>query len=295
MRKAASTGSAVVIGMPFHRAKIMPAAPSATQPVTRVARKPPSESFIGLILTSVFFTAFFGCVALASQSAPAPDDPPPNLAKLVAHRESETQAERNQYTYRQTFTVEELDDHGGLRGEYREVRDIIFSPEHDRTEQLVGKPQNGLKNLILTPEDFEDIRDIQPLVLTEDRLWNYETQFKGDENVDGVDCWVLQVRPRQILSGQRLFDGMLWVDKKDYNIVRMTGRAVPQIRTLKSENLFPRFTTIRKPIDGKHWFPMYTYADDTLQFRTGPQRERLRIAYANYKRFSAESTLIVHQ
>ena len=105
--------------------------------------------------------------------------------------------------------------------------------------------------------------------------------------------WVLQVRPRQLLQGQRLFDGMLWVDKKEYNIVRMEGQAVPQIRTTKSENLFPRFTTVRKPIDGKHWFPVYTYADDTLHFRNGPQRERLRISYSEYKRFGAESTLIV--
>ena len=220
-------------------------------------------------------------------------DPPPNLAKLVAHRETETEIERNEYTYRQGVTIDELDDHGMARGQYRETRDVIFSPRHDRTEQMVGSASNALKNLILTEEDFQDIRNIQPLVLTEDRLWNYETKPRGDETVDQVDCWVLQVRPRQILQGQRFFDGMIWVDKKDYNIVRMEGQAVPQIRTTKTENLFPRFTTIRKPLDGKHWFPVYTYADDTLQFRTGPQRIRLRIAYSNYKRFGAESTLIV--
>ena len=220
-------------------------------------------------------------------------DPPPNLAKLVAHRETETEIERNEYTYRQGVTIDELDDHGMARGQYRETRDVIFSPRHDRTEQMVGSASNALKNLILTEEDFQDIRNIQPLVLTEDRLWNYETKPRGDETVDEVDCWVLQVRPRQILQGQRFFDGMIWVDKKDYNIVRMEGQAVPQIRTTKTENMFPRFTTIRKPLDGKHWFPVYTYADDTLQFRTGPQRIRLRIAYSNYKRFGAESTLIV--
>jgi hypothetical protein len=177
-----------------------------------------------------------------------------------------------------------------MRGRYREVRDIIFSPKHERTEEMVGKPDNGLKNLILTPEDFADIRDIQPLVLTSDRLWNYDVKFRGEETMEDVDCWVLQVRPRQILEGQRFFDGMLWVDKKGYNIVRMAGQAVPQIRTTKNENLFPRFTTIRKAVDGKHWFPIFTYADDTLHFRTGPQRERLRIEYANYKRFGVEST-----
>jgi hypothetical protein len=220
-------------------------------------------------------------------------DPPANLAKLVAHRETQTETERSEYTYRQGLTIDELDDHGGARGQYRETRDVIFSPQHDRTEQMIGNASNGLKGLILTEEDFQDIRNIQPLVLTEDRLWNYETKFRGEETMDDVDCWVLQVRPRQILQGQRFFDGMIWVDKKEYNIVRMEGQAVPQIRTTKTENLFPRFTTIRKPLDGKHWFPVYTYADDTLHFRTGPQRIRLRIAYSNYKRFGAESTLIV--
>ena len=231
--------------------------------------------------------------AAALLDAQATGEPPPNLARLVAHRESQTQTERNEYTYRQTVTIQELDDHGTARGEYKEVRDIIFSPEHERTEELIGKPSNGLKLLKMTDEDFHDIREIQPLVLTEDQLWNYDTKSRGDEVMDNVDCWVLQVRPRQILQGQRFFDGMIWVDKKDYNIVRLQGQAVPQIHSMQQENLFPRFTTVRQPIDGKHWFATFTYADDTLQFRTGPQRERLSIAYSQYKRFSATSTFVV--
>jgi len=234
---------------------------------------------IGLILAFGFFAP-----SLRAQ------DPPDNLAKLVARRETETEKERNEYTYRQTVTVEILDKRGTMAGAYREVRDVIFSPKHERTEEMVGKPSGDPKALGLTPEDFQDIRDIQPLVLTEDRLWNYETKFRGEETMDDVDCWVLQVRPRQIFSEQRYFDGTIWVDKKEYNIVRMEGQAVPQIRTTKTENLFPRFTTVRKPLDGKHWFPVYTYADDTLHFKSGPQRERMRIAYSNYKRFGAEST-----
>jgi len=274
--------------MSLNLAYPMPATPSAIQPARRAATKRrlsarvAGDFAIGLILA----LALSGTLAQSQ-------DPPPNLARLVAHRESETEAERNEYTYRQTVTIEELDSHGGARGSYKEARDVIFSPRHERTEVPIGKPDNGLKKLVMTEEDFRDIRDIQPLVLTEDRLWNYETKFRGEETVYEVDCWVLQVRPRQILSGQRFFDGTVWVDKKEYNIVRMEGQAVPQIRTMKTENLFPRFTTIRKPIDGKHWFPIYTYADDTLQFRTGPQRERLRIAYSNYKRFGADSTFSV--
>jgi hypothetical protein len=268
--------------MSFTRANTNPITHKRSQPATRVARKLPDVFVITLILTFAF-----------SPPLARADDPPPDLAKLAAHRETETEAERNEYTYRQTVTVDELDERGAARGQYRELRDVIFSPKHDRSEDFVGQPTNTLKNLILTEEDFADIRNIQPLVLTEASLWNYETKSRGEEIMDDVDCWVLQVRPRQILQGQRFFDGMVWIAKKGYDVVRMEGQAVPQIRTTKTENLFPRFTTIRKPLDGKHWFPVYTDANDTLQFRTGAQRIHLRIRYTSYKRFGAESTLIV--
>ena len=271
-------GTAAHAGMPLIRAYNSPAALSATQPARRAARKPPSDWFIRLILT-------FGCLAACAQ------EPPPNLARQIAHRETETQAVRNDYTYRQTVVFAELDSRGAQTGEYREVRDVILSPEHQRTEQMVGKPSMNLKRLIMTDEDFRDMRDIQPFVMTEDQLWNYETKFRGDEKVDDVDCWVLQVRPRQILAGQRLFDGLLWVDKKDYSIVRLEGQAVPQIRSMKSENLFPRFTTLRQLVDGQHRFPIFTYADDTLPFRNGLQRVRMSIRYTNYQRFGADSVI----
>jgi len=97
--------------------------------------------------------------------------------------------------------------------------------------------------------------------------------------VDGHECYVLQVRPRQVFPGQRLFEGILWI------------RAVPAIFKWSSENLFPRFTTIRARIGGRWWFPVYTFADDVLGFRTGPVRLRMTIRYSDYKRFTAESTI----
>ena len=227
----------------------------------------------------------YGAAGVRAQEAPE------NLARRIAHEESETQAARNDYTYRQSVVFAELNDRGAETGAYREERDVVFSPEHERSEQMLGKPRDTLKRLKLTEEDFRDIRGIQPFVMTEDQLWNYETKFRGDENIDGVDCWVLQVRPRQILEGQRLFDGMLWADKKDFSIVRMEGQAVPQMLNRKSENLFPRFTTIREVVDGRHRFPVATYADDTLPFSAGLLRVRMTIRYTQYKRFGAESVI----
>jgi hypothetical protein len=187
--------------------------------------------------------------------------------------------------YRQTVVVDDF------AGRFREVRDIIFSPTGTRTEELVEKPVNTLKRLKLTEEDLRDLREVQPVLVTRDSVFLYESRFRGEERLNGIACWLLEIRPRQILAGQRLFDGTLWVDESDDSILQLAGQAVPQIVTTKAENLFPHFTTVREKIDGSHWFPVNTFADDTLPFRTGPQRIRLTIRYSNYKRFGAETSV----
>ena len=212
-------------------------------------------------------------------------DPPADLMRRVAARETDNEAARNQYMYRQTVVVQDF------AGQFREVRDVVFSPAGTRSEEVVGKPVDTLKRLKLTEEDIRDISEVQSLLITRDTAFLYESKYRGDEELNGIACWTMQIRPRQVLSGQRLFDGMVWVDKSDFSIVQMAGQAVPQIVTTKSENLFPHFTTVRAKVDGKFWFPVTTSGDDTLPFRTGPQRIRLTIQYANYKRFGAETRI----
>jgi len=221
----------------------------------------------------------------------AAEAPPAGLIKLVANREAETVEERDNYAYRQTVRVGELNDRGAEVGRYYEARDIIFSPAHERSERIVTAPTQNLKNLKLTEEDFQDLRDIQPFVLQKYLLAQYDVKFRGDENINGVDCWVLQVRPKQILQSQRFFEGLIWASKKDYSVVRTEGQAVPQLLSTSQENLFPRFTTIRKQVNGNFWFPAVTYADDTLSFRSGPQRIKLVIRYTNYQKFGSSTTI----
>ena len=234
---------------------------------------------------------WFILTSLVCAPAASAADPPPDLARRVAQRETETAQIQSNYTYRQSFSIGELTTLGMLTGEYREVRDIIFSPQHERTEQIVGKPSSTLSHLKLTDEDFRDIREVQPFLLTKDQALLYETTYRGEETVDGIDCFVLRIRPRQILDGQRLFDGMLWVTEQDYSIIRSAGQAVPQIQTTRTENLFPHFTTVRQKMEAGFWFPAVTYADDILPFRNGPQRIRLTIRYSDYRKFGADSKI----
>src|ERR1700684_2923857 len=82
----------------------------------------------------------------------AAEDPPANLVRLIAARETETARAQSNYTYRQTVTLDELNPSGLAEGTYREVRDIVFSPSQERTEQVVGKPFATLTHLKLTDE-----------------------------------------------------------------------------------------------------------------------------------------------
>lgn len=230
------------------------------------------------------------CIGFILASALA-NDPPPELARRVAETESKNAAERLNYTYRQSVSIQEFDKRGVAAGFYREIRDIIFSPESGRAEQFLKKPVDRLRRLHLTEEDFRDIREVQPFLFTKDHLWAYETRYRGEEKIDGSIYWVLDVAPRQVFQGQRLFDGTLWIDQDDLAVARATGRAVPDIFRGKTENLFPGFTTIRARVDGEHWFPIETYADDVLGFRAGPLRMRMRIEYSNYQRFTTESSI----
>jgi len=212
------------------------------------------------------------------------------MQRVIA-RETETAKAQSNYTYRQSVTIDEFDNRGAVVGSYWETRDIIFSPKQERSEQMVGQPFHNLHRIILSDEDFRDIREIQPFLLTKDQTFLYQTRYRGEETMAGVDCYLIQIQPRQILQGQRLFDGMMWVDKRDYSITRSEGKAVPEIRTTKYENLFPHFTTIRQKVDGNFWFPATTYGDDTLYFSNGPQRIRMIIRYSQYKKFGAESKI----
>ncbi len=97
--------------------------------------------------------------------------------------------------------------------------------------------------------------------------------------------------PSRSFPTQRFFEGRLWVRESDLAVIRTEGQAVPQIDTMREQNLFPHFTTIRRKVDGQWFFPVETYADDTLFFRDWPQRIRVVVRYMNYKRFGAESTI----
>jgi hypothetical protein len=239
----------------------------------------------------------FGPMDISQPSIPADQ-----IIKQFAAKETEFQEALNHYTYRRTARVQVIDDDdsGKVKGEYYEVDDVIFNPSGARTEKVVFAPASTLADagILMSPSDLQDIQHGYPFVLTTADLPAYDVKFIGRQKVDDVDCFVLDVSPRQILKGKRYLDGRIWVDATDLQIVVTNGRMVPDDTKRGQEDLHPPFMTWRQQVDGHYWFPVYTKGEGMLHFSGGygalSQDVHIRdiIKYTDYKRFGSSTTII---
>jgi len=220
----------------------------------------------------------------------APDVNADEIIRKFAAKEKEFSEALQNYVYRQTSKILELDDAGDPVGKYEMTADMTFTADGKRTERVVRAPVSTLQNLILTGEDLEDLKNTQPFVLTTDQLPLYDIRYIGKQNADEISCYVFSVKPKKLTPGKRFFEGQIWVDDRDYQIVKTYGKGVGYQKK-SDDQQFPKFETLREQIDGKYWFPTYTHADDTLHFKDHPQKIRMLVTYKDYKKFEGKSTI----
>ncbi len=213
-----------------------------------------------------------------------------DIVQRFAAKEKEFKIAREDYTWRQSVKVQTMDGNTET-GRYEQVVDILFDDKGRRQEQVQYAPASTLQDIQMTREDFQDIEKRLPFVLTSDEIPLYDITYKGQQKEDELNTYVFDVKPKRIEKGQRYFDGRIWVDDHDFQIVKTFGKNVPDIVSKGQENLFPAFTTYRQQIDGKYWFPTYTKIDDTLHFSNRDQRIVQIVKYTNYKRFGAKTKI----
>ena len=156
---------------------------------------------------------------------------------------------------------------------------------------MVRAPVSTLRNILLTPEDEQDLRNVQPFVLTTNEIPKYDIRYLGKQMADEIPCYVFAVKPKKMEKGQRYFEGQIWVDDRDLQIVKTYGKGVGILKR-GEDNQFPKFETFREQIDGKYWFPTYTRADDVLHFQqSGDQRIKMTVKYEDYKQFKAQTNI----
>jgi hypothetical protein len=239
---------------------------------------------------------------MMAQEGPLDNNPPTGITpeeiiKRFAAQEKLFKDAREHYTYRQDIKVQTRDG-DTVTGEYHEVFDVLYDDKGHRIENVVFAPQSSLEQggLSLDQGDVQDFRNRLPFVLTSEEVAEYNILYVGQQNEDQLHCYVFDIAPKQIVGKKRYFQGRIWVDDHDFQIVKTYGQAVPEIRDSKKkgreEHLYPKFTTWRQQIDNQYWFPTYTRADDTLHFNTGDIHIREIVKYEDYKRFGSNVRIL---
>jgi hypothetical protein len=222
---------------------------------------------------------------------------PEEVITRFAAREKLFKEARDNYTYRQDIKVQTRDG-DTVTGEYHEVFDVLYNDKGQRLENVVFAPASTLDQggLLLDEGDVQDFRNRLPFVLTTEEVPEYNILYVGEQQEDQLHCYVFDIAPKAIVGKKRYFQGRIWVDDHDMQIVKTYGQAVPEIKDTKrkgkEEHLYPKFTTWREQIDNQYWFPTYTRADDTLHFNTGDIHIREIVKYEDYKRFGSKVRIL---
>ena len=252
--------------------------------------------FIGLL--SLFSSFVLAQGSQAKQPATTSSLSPEEIIRRFTTKESELFEAWKEYAYQQETKLQVIGPANTISGEFYQLSEFILSDAGKRIERILRAPQPTLEQagLTMTAEDRNAFINLQPFALTAEELPNYKVAYVGKEKIDDLNTYVFDVTPKAILDSREMkqmkdkkiegkyFQGRIWVDDVDLQIVKTAGKVVPEFK-----QRFLKFETYRENIDGRYWFPTYTYGDDHLNFEDGPSvHARNVVRYKNYRRFSGD-------
>jgi hypothetical protein len=254
--------------------------------------------FAAVLMTSSFAVAMQSGEGELRKVPPKDGLTEQEVIRRFAAREGEFREAREDYTFRQSVKVQTVDG-STVTGEYEQVVDVTFDDKNRRRENVLFSPQSTLQGIQMTREDFEDIQHRYPFVLTTNEVDQYQILYLGQQQVDEIDTYVFDIAPKSMAKGQRYFQGRIWVDDRDFQIVKTHGKPVGDAAKgdQGQDQQFPAFTTYREQIDGKYWFPTYSRADEVLHFpptKRSPGIDvhiRITVKYTDYKKFGSRTKI----
>jgi hypothetical protein len=96
--------------------------------------------------------------------------------------------------------------------------------------------------------------------------------------------YVFQVTPRQLSRQTAYFSGVIWVDNRDFAIVKTYGKWVTETGEVTlSELPFAFYETYRQYVANKYWMPAYTRSDGFLGGGDARVPVRLTIRWEAYR------------
>ncbi|HLO01350.1 MAG TPA: hypothetical protein VK208_23020 [Pyrinomonadaceae bacterium] len=213
------------------------------------------------------------------------------IIKAFTGRELQFRRALNQYSFKRDAIIQSVGMGGQITGEYHRVSLFTFDDEGNRYEKISYFPMPSFQSV--TQEDLDDLGGIQPFALEPSKIPQYDFKYVGKDQIDELSLYVFDVSPRVMpdpkKTKERFFVGRIWVDDQDLQIVKTKGKGVPETK----KNKFPTVETYREHIDGRYWFPTYSYADDELVFDGGDTLHvRMKVRYTDFELARAKVKII---
>ena len=221
---------------------------------------------------------------------PAPPSlPEAEIIRRFSQKEDEYLATRMHFTYKKTIRIEEFTPDGKLSGEYVLVMEPARDEDGKLYEKVVQRPQSTMQHFFLRSEDLEGLERIPAFPLTTKQLVNYDLKYLGKEQVDEVDCYIFQVKPKTVERQKAYFDGVVWVDTKYLEVVKTYGQWMTDLGPMRviKDMPFGLFETYRENVEGKYWFPSYSRSDDTAELKGQQIPVRMVIKWTDFKPLQA--------
>jgi len=222
------------------------------------------------------------------ENAPPKNMTPQELIQQFTAAENRVKEARSHYTYTQDVLVQTLNDKAA-DGQWHEVARISYDDKGKRVESVAFSEVSTLRDIQISSEDMEDIRVFMQWILTSDQLPDYKLTYAGQQHVDDLDTYVFHVEPVKEEKNKRYFQGRIWIDNRDLQVVKLCGKSVPdQIHVKKHQpmDVRPTFVGYRQYIDGL-WFPGYARVDDTLHFQAASIHVREIVKFKDYAKVAS--------
>jgi len=221
-------------------------------------------------------------------TAPPKNMPVEELIQKFAAQETKVKEARAHYTYTQDVLVQTLNEKA-VDGQFHEIASVSYDDKGKRAEHVSFAEQSTLRGVQLTQEDMDDDHIFMQWMLTTDEVPQYKLTYAGQQHVDDLDTYVFHVEPKKEEKNRRYFQGRVWVDNRDFQMVKLCGKSVPEVIHVKKHqpmHIRPTFVGYRQLVDGM-WFPAYARVDDTLHFQLQAVHLREIVKFTGYKRVGA--------
>src|SRR6267142_4373786 len=225
---------------------------------------------------------------LAARKSPAQSELNSSISAAEAEKiigsftlkEAEFRRALNSYSFKRDAIIQSIGMGGQVVGEYHRVSNFTFDDQGNRYEKISFFPMSSMPEI--TQEDIDDLGGIEPFALEPSKISRYNVRYIGKEKIDELNLYVFDIAPKVMpdpKKKERLFQGRIWVDDEDLQIVKTKGKGVPETKI----NKFPTVETYREHIDGRYWFPTYSYADEELIFDNGGTLHvRMKVRYTDF-------------